>query len=77
MMRIDNANHIHAALRAQGLTCRSWALAHGYHPRTVLHCIRLFSPDTGRKPKRPHAKEIVKALSLAIGFDLMQGEGDE
>lgn len=73
-MKIANANHIHAALRAQGLTCRSWALAHGYHPRTVLHCIQMFAPDTGRQPKRPHAKAIVEALSETIGCNLMGGE---
>jgi len=72
-MKIDNANHIHAALRAQGMTCRSWALTHGYHPRTVLNCIQMFAPDTGRKPKRPHAKEIIAALSASIGFDLIGG----
>lgn len=72
-MKIENANHIHAALRAQGITSRSWALEHKYHPRTVLHCIQMFAPDTGRKPKRPHAKEIIAALSQTIGFDLMEG----
>lgn len=71
-MKIENANHIHAALRAQGVTSRAWALAHDFHPRTVLHCIQMFAPDTGRKPKRPHAKAIIKALSKTIGFDLME-----
>lgn len=75
-MKIENANHIHAALRLRGLTCRSWSLARGYHPRTVLHCIHMFSPDTGKYPKRPHAKEIMKELSKTIGVNLVGGNDE-
>lgn len=72
-MKIENANHIHAALRAQGITCRAWAISHGYHPRTVLDCIQMFAPCTGRKPRRPLAKQIIVDLSKTINFDLMEG----
>lgn len=75
-MKIDNPNHMHAGLRAQGMTCRSWAISHGYHPRTVLDCIQKFAPCTGRKPQRPLSKQIMVDLSTTIGFDLL-GDSDE
>ena len=70
-MQIENANHIHAALVAEGLSCSSWAKANGYNPRTVQKCIQWFAPITGRKPKRKLAKEIMSKLSKSIGFDLI------
>lgn len=70
-MKIDNANHIHAALRAQGISCRAWAIAHGYHPRTVLDCIQAFAPCMQRKPKRPLSKQIIADLGKTINFDLL------
>lgn len=75
-MKIDNANHIHAALRAQGLTCRAWAIEHGYHPRTVLDCIKVFAPNMQRKPKRPLSCQIMADLSKTIGVKLL-GAADE
>ena len=75
-MNIRNANHIHAALRAQGLTCRSWAIDHGYHPRTVLACITAFAPDTKRKPIRPLSKQIMRDLSETIGCNLLGGDDE-
>ncbi|AQS38610.1 hypothetical protein Sps_03483 [Shewanella psychrophila] len=75
-MKIDNANHIHAALRAQGMSCRAWGIEHGYHPRTVLDCIKAFAPNMKRKPKRPLSRQIVADLSKTIGVDLL-GEENE
>ncbi len=75
-MKIENANHIHAALRAQGTTCRAWAIQHGYHPRTVLDSIQAFAPCENRKPKRPLSKQIIADLSKTIDFDLL-GENNE
>lgn len=75
-MKIENANHIHAALRAQGITCRSWAIEHGYHPRTVLDSIRFFAPCMNRRPKRPLSRQIIADLSVTIGVDLL-GADDE
>jgi hypothetical protein len=70
-MQIENANHIHAALVAKGLSCRSWAKANGYNPRTVQKCVQWFAPETGRKPKRKLAKGILTKLSKSIGYDLI------
>ncbi len=72
-MRIEKANHIHAALLAKGMSCRSWALSNGYNPRTVQKCVKLFAPETGRKPKTKLAKTIMHQLSVAIDFDLAGG----
>jgi gp16 family phage-associated protein len=76
-MKIENANHIHASLRAQGLTSRSWAIEHGYHPRTVLDSIRMFAPCMKRKPKRPLSRQIIADLSATIDFDLLGVVDDE
>ena len=75
-MKIENANHIHAALRAQGISCRSWSINHGYHPRTVLDCIKMFAPCKNRKPKRPLSKQIIVDLSKTINFDLIGDDND-
>ncbi len=75
-MNICNANHIHAALRAQGLSCRAWAIQHGYHPRTVLDCIQAFAPNTNRIPKRPLSKQIMIDLSETVGVDLLGGQDE-
>ena len=75
-MKIENANHIHAALRAQGITCRAWAISHGYHPRTVLDSIQAFAPCMKRKPKRPLSVRIIADLSKTINFDLL-GENND
>ncbi len=71
-MQIDNPNHIHAALKAQGLSCRAWSIAHGYHPRTVLDCISTFAPSTNRKPKRPLSRQIMADLGKTIGKNLLE-----
>jgi len=70
-MQIEKANHIHAALLAKGMSCRSWAKSNGYKPRTVQKYVQWFAPDTGRKPKRKLAIEILTKLSKTIGFDLI------
>jgi len=75
-MKIENSDHVHGALRAKGYSCRAWAIEHGFNPRTVLHCINYFAPNTGKKPKRMLAKEIVSALSKTIEFDLT-GDSNE
>ncbi len=75
-MRIEKANHIHAALLAKGMSCRSWALSNGYNPRTVQKCVKLFAPATGRKPRTELSKVIMLRLSLAIDFDLVGANDD-
>lgn len=75
-MEIENANHIHAALRAQGMSSRAWAIEHDYHPRTVQDCIQAFAPCMKRKPKRPLSRRIMEELSQTIGFNLL-GESHE
>lgn len=71
IMKIENANHIHAALRAQGLTSRSWAVSNGFNPRTVQDCIQMFAPSQKRVPKRPLSTKIIDELSKTIGYDLL------
>ena len=73
-MQIEKVNHIYAALLAKGMSCRSWAKMNGYKARTVQKCVQWFAPETGRKPKRKLAREILTKLSVTIGFDLL---GDE
>lgn len=73
-MKIRTAKHIHAALVAQGLSCRSWALDNEYNPRTVQLYIKLFAPDTKRKPKSELACEILRKLSLTVGVNLCPGD---
>ncbi|MCG9722144.1 hypothetical protein [Shewanella sp. Isolate7] len=75
-MKIENANHIHAALRAQGLTSRSWAVSKGFNPRTVQDCIQTFAPCEQRKPKRTLSKRIIDELSKTIGYDLLEVNHD-
>ncbi|WP_299001685.1 hypothetical protein [uncultured Shewanella sp.] len=75
-MQIEKANHIHAALLAQGMSCRSWAIENGYKPRTVQKYIQWFAPDTGRRPKRKLANSIMSDLSKTIGVQLLGGEND-
>lgn len=75
-MQIEKANHIHAALLAQGMSCRSWAKSNGYNPRTVQKCVQWFAPETGRKPKRKLAKEILTKLSESIAYDLIGDTND-
>lgn len=65
-MKIENVNQIHGALRAKGWTARSWAIAHCYNPRTVLHCIHRFAPTKGKVPQRNLAKEIMVKLSQTL-----------
>ena len=69
-MRIENANHMHAALVAKGMSCRSWAEDNGYNPRTVQKCIQQFAPDQGREPQRSLSKEIMDKLWLTIGHEI-------
>lgn len=73
-MKIENANHIHAALRAQGLTSRAWAVSKGFNPRTVQDCIKMFAPCKQRKPKRPLSRKIIEEISKTIGCDLLREE---
>lgn len=75
-MRIEKANHIHAALLAKGMSCRSWALSNGYNPRTVQKCVKIFAPATGHKPRTELSKMIMFRLSLAIDFDLVGASDD-
>lgn len=71
IMKIESARHIHAALLANGQSCRAWAITHGYNPRTVQKYVQWFAPNTGRKPKRLKAVEIMAALSDYLGVDLV------
>ena len=71
-MQIEKANHIHAALLLKGMSCRSWAISHGYNPRTVQKCIQWFAPNTGRKPKRKLANSIMNDLSETLGVQLVE-----
>ncbi|UTV30196.1 hypothetical protein [Photobacterium atrarenae] len=75
-MKIENVNQIHGALRAKGWTVRSWAIAHDFNPRTVLHCIHRFAPSKGQKPQRELAKEIMSKLSETLEVDLVGGANE-
>lgn len=75
-MKIHDPDHIHAALRAQGLNSRKWSIEHGYHPRTVLDSIQAFAPSKKRKPKRPLSRQIIADLSETIGVDLLSEKGE-
>jgi len=70
-MEIRSAKHIHAHLIAKGSSCRSWAIANGYNPRTVQRYVQMYAPDTGLSPKKAGslAQEIMRNLYLFIGFD--------
>ena len=72
-VQIQNANHIYAALVANGMTCRSWALERGYNPRTVQMYIHRFAPNTGKKPKGKVGIRILRELSETIEFNLLEG----
>jgi hypothetical protein len=75
-MKIESARHIHAALLANGQSCRAWAITHGYNPRTVQKCVQWFAPDTGRKPKRTKSIEIMVGLSGYLDVDLLGDNHD-
>ncbi|PMN73801.1 hypothetical protein BCT27_01410 [Enterovibrio norvegicus] len=67
---MQTAYEVQGALRSKRWTVRSWAIAHGYHPRTVLHCIERFAPEKEISPKRKLAKKIMHDLSETLGVDL-------
>lgn len=69
-MEIRSAEHIHAHLIARGTSCRDWALAHGYNPRTVQAYVKKYAPDTGLSPMRDGslAKKIMSELYDFIGY---------
>lgn len=71
-MQIEKPNHIYAILMAKGLTCQSWAVSHGYKPRTVQMYINRFCPETGKKPQGEIGKKIMKDLSTTIEFNLLE-----
>lgn len=75
-MKIRTARHIHAALIAQGYSCRSWALENGYNPRTVQLYIKMFAPDTKRRPKRELSKQIMNKLSQTLDVELTGAENE-
>ncbi|MGF1725667.1 hypothetical protein [Photobacterium nomapromontoriensis] len=71
-MEIETAYQLQGALRAKAWTVRSWAIAHGYNPRTVLHCISTFAPHQHCLPKRRLSKAIMADLSIALSVSLMR-----
>ncbi|KLV09598.1 hypothetical protein ABT56_00490 [Photobacterium aquae] len=75
-MEIETAYQLQGALRANAWTVRSWAIAHGYNPRTVLHCISTFAPDQNRLPKRRLSKAIMADLSKTLSVPLMGGNDE-
>ncbi|MGF1680190.1 hypothetical protein [Photobacterium minamisatsumaniensis] len=75
-MEIETAYQLQGALRASAWTVRSWAIAHGYNPRTVLHCISTFAPDQKRLPKRRLSKAIMTDLSKTLSISLMEANGE-
>lgn len=75
-MKITSANHIHAHLMAQGLSCRAWALMMGYRPRTVQRYVQLYAPDQSRIPRSgSKAEKIMTDLYAYIGY--VQDQGDD
>ncbi|MDX1301223.1 hypothetical protein [Photobacterium sp.] len=75
-MKIENAYQLQGALRSKGWTVRSWAIANGYNPRTVLHCISTFAPENKRLPKRRLSMSIMEDLSKKLGVDLLEVKDD-
>ncbi|MBV7262595.1 hypothetical protein KCG43_11365 [Photobacterium sp. WH24] len=75
-MEIETAYELQGALRAKAWTVRSWALAHGYNPRTVLHCINAFAPENKRTPQRELSIKIMRDLSNTLGVDLLRGSDE-
>ncbi|TBT34588.1 hypothetical protein D5E85_12935 [Vibrio parahaemolyticus] len=73
-MDIVTARDIQAALLLKGYSCRSWAIAHGYYPRTVQKCIQRHAPEHNREIKGELYCEILRELSKTIGFELVGGK---
>ena len=76
-MDIVTARDIRAALMKIGFSCRSWALAHGYTPRTVQKCINTHAPEYETKIKGKEYRLIMQDLSLTLGVNLNTGANDE
>lgn len=73
-MDIVTERDIKAALLQKGYSCRSWALEHGYSPRTVQKCIKHHAPEHGREFKGLKYLKIMKKLSTTLGCNLVGGE---
>ncbi|MGF1723345.1 hypothetical protein [Photobacterium nomapromontoriensis] len=73
-MKIVTAIDIRVALLQQGFSCRSWARANGFNPRTVQKCIRNHAPKKQHKVRGAVYLEILHKLSHTLGVDLV---GDE
>ena len=73
-MDIVTERDIKAALLQKGYSCRSWALEHGYSPRTVQKCIKHHAPECGREFKGLKYLKIMEKLSMTLGFDLAGGK---
>ncbi|WP_087022489.1 hypothetical protein [Thaumasiovibrio subtropicus] len=65
----QNKQQIIGALYAKGWTVSSWARAHQFNPRTVLHCIDNFAPNTNNTPKRKLSKAIMAKLQQTLSTD--------
>ncbi len=70
-MSIVTALEIRAALLQQGFTCRSWALIHGFNPRTVQKCISTFKRSDSRKVRGIVSTRILYRLSQTLEVDLL------
>lgn len=76
-MKIVTARDIHAALIRKGFSCRSWALAHGYSPRTVQKCIKNHAPESNKKIIGVTYRQILCELSDTLGEDLIGGDHEK
>lgn len=63
---------IHSRLIAQGMTFRSWALRHGYNPRTVLLVVDRWA-GRDSQPYGRTAFRILRDLSRDIGDEIVPG----
>ncbi|MEZ8148364.1 hypothetical protein [Enterovibrio norvegicus] len=71
-MKVDTADEICGALKAQGYSVAAWAKEKGFHPRTVHHCICTFAPETGNKPCRKLSRSIMNELGKALEQDALR-----
>ncbi|EGR1111437.1 hypothetical protein VCSRO12_0206 [Vibrio cholerae] len=76
-MKLVTARDIHAALIRQGSSCRQWALANGYSPRTVQKCITEHPPSSKKKVRGATYRTILRELSETLGQDLLRNKDNE
>lgn len=76
-MKLVTARDVRAALIRQGSSCRSWAIARGFSPRTVQKCIQEHPPESKKKVRGEAYKHILRELSNTLGQNLLRNKADD